>query len=310
MKRTVNVVIGLLLIISLGFNVYMINFIREKQARESTEAVLVFEDANSRDTYATIHNVPQAHNITKGAGVKVGVLDMYFAYEEHPNLYQGGQDFANQNANFMQREQHGYWMALTLKEMAPDVDIYALGVDAFDEDKRVEQMIQAIDWAIEHELDVLTYSNAPFSEENSKKLDIAVEKAATHNIVTTFIWYANPRNILPGGLKTKLGDGYEADINIYHFDYSTVRVGDYQNFRAASAEEKVKMMHPFMSYSSTSPVAAAFVALLKSINNDLAPATYKKILIETSREMIYNEELCPRVVDIFAAVNRMKIEGA
>jgi hypothetical protein len=59
---------------------------------------------------------------------------------------------------------------------------------------------------------------------------------------------------------------------------------------------------PFLSISSTSPVSAGFVALLKSINNNLTPIDYKNILMETSKEMIYKGEECPRVIDIYGAV--------
>ena len=155
--------------------------------------------------------------------------------------------------------------------------------------------------AIEHDLDVLTYSSVPFHQ-NRKQLDAAVEKAVNHNIVTTLSGNT-PDNILPGGLTADTAyDGREADLNILHYDYNTVRIGDYLEYAAAGDEARRQMMNPFMSYSSTAPVVAGFVALLKSINNELPPGEYKRILIETSRELIYNGEKCPRVADVGEAV--------
>ena len=59
---------------------------------------------------------------------------------------------------------------------------------------------------------------------------------------------------------------------------------------------------PYLSISSTSPVAAGFVALLKGINNYLKPSDYKKILIDTSKRIDYGGVECSRVVDIYQAV--------
>lgn len=305
MKRPFVFLLSLALIVSLGFNVYMMNLIRQKQVESLYRATLVFGDANSRETYFTVHNVRQAHTLSKGAGVKVGILDMYFGYQSHPDLYSGGKDFARQNNDFNNVSEHGFWMAMTLKEIAPEAEIYALGIDAWDEGKRVAQIYEAVDWAIENGLDILTYSNQSFSPQHKEQLDTAVRKAVEHNIVTTFIWYPHPDNLLPGGLSSKLIEGVEADIHILHYDYNSVRVGGYLRFASASEAEQLSMMHPFMSYSSTSPVAAGFVALLKSLNNTLPPALYKTILMETGREMEFGGEVCHRVVDIDQAVQKI-----
>jgi len=57
-----------------------------------------------------------------------------------------------------------------------------------------------------------------------------------------------------------------------------------------------------------SPVTAGFVALLKSINNELLPEEYKAILVETSYSMNYKAAIerdsgdCSNIVDIGKAV--------
>ena len=53
----------------------MVNYIGKQNS--SARSNLVFGDANSRDTYFTIHNVGKAHEISKGKGVKVGILDNF-----------------------------------------------------------------------------------------------------------------------------------------------------------------------------------------------------------------------------------------
>jgi len=50
------------------------------QAQSPVEAppIIRFPNANSRQTYFTIHNIWEAWEISKGAGVKVGILDHSF----------------------------------------------------------------------------------------------------------------------------------------------------------------------------------------------------------------------------------------
>ena len=97
-------------------------------------------------------------------------------------------------------------MASTLREIAPDVEIYALGTSSSDESDKVDAMIQAINWAIANDLDVLTYSGPRFSPENRVRLDSCVDRALAKGIVTTFIHYPHPGNILPGWLGPRTGD--------------------------------------------------------------------------------------------------------
>ena len=90
-------------------------------------------------------------------------------------------------------------------------------------------------------------------------------------------------------------------MNIYHYDYNTLFLDKYCKYINRNKENPILYI-PFLSISSTSPVSVGFVALLKSINNNLTPIDYKNILIETSKEMIYKSEECPRVIDIYGAV--------
>ena len=76
----------------------------------------------------------------------------------------------------------------------------------------------------------------------------------------------------------------------------------YLEYLSSSEEDRARLTPPFLSMSSTSPVTAGFVALMKSVRNDLPPAEYKRILMETSRSLIYKGEDCPRVPNIYEAV--------
>jgi len=70
----------------------------------------------------------------------------------------------------------------------------------------VDAMVRAIDWAIEHELDVLTYSVQRFSAATRPRLDSAVDRALAHGIVTVFIHYPHLGNVLPTWLGPVSGD--------------------------------------------------------------------------------------------------------
>jgi hypothetical protein len=51
--------------------------------------------SNLRDYYDTIHNIAEAHKLSKGKGIKVGLLDWGFGYLKHSGLYTGGLDLSN-----------------------------------------------------------------------------------------------------------------------------------------------------------------------------------------------------------------------
>ncbi|MFC1528387.1 peptidase [Candidatus Latescibacterota bacterium] len=264
--------------------------------------ILYFQNSNSRPTYFSIHNVRDAWKVSKGAGVKVGILDHSFGYDVHKGLYAGGNNFQTGFGDFNNDSHHGFWMASVLREIAPEVDIYALGTYSSDESKKVDAMVRAIDWAIAQDLDVLTYSAARFTPENRERLDSAVDRALAKGIAFTFIHYPHPGNILPYRLGPRSGDGddeREPDVNILHYDYSVVFIKEYVDW---VQDGMPSSYHPFKSISSLSPVAAGFVALLMSVRPDLKPMELKRILMETSRETVFEGLKSPRTVDIAAAL--------
>jgi hypothetical protein len=267
---------------------------------------LVFPNANSRPTYFSIHNVREAWELSKGAGVKVGILDHSFGFRTHPGLYAGGESFQTDDWGqaFDNVSHHGFWMASTLHEVAPEVQIYALGTYSSDENAKVNAMVRAIDWAIAQHLDVLTYSAERFSPAGRPRLDSAVSRALAAGIVTTFIHYPHPGNLLPTWLGPRNGDDErEPDVNILHYDYQFVFTRRYADWMQRGRQSEYV---PFLSMSSTSPVTAAFVAMLRSVRPDLAPADVKRILMETSRPMTFEGRRAERVVDIAAALRSVR----
>jgi len=271
--------------------------------------IIVFPNANSRMTYFTLHNLLPAHAISKGAGVKVGILDHYFGMNEHADLFAGGQNFLGDGRSdeLTGKSSHGYWLALTLREIAPEAQIYALNAASNDEAEMVGALEQAIDWAIANRIDVLTYSQPKIRDmERRKRLDAAVSRAHAAGVVTTFIHYPLPGNILPGPLGDEGDPELVPDINILHFDYSVLFVKDYLAFQKEPNPRKHTV--PFLSMSSTSVVVGGMVALMRSLDPSLTPQQCERILVETSHAMEYRGRQIPHVADAAAALERVQRE--
>lgn len=297
------ILLFILLAVSVFFNV--------KHDRDNVWFVS-FTDANTRPTYDAFHHIKEAHHLSTGKGIKIGVIGKYFGYTLHKDLYAGGKDFSVNTEAFEVIAEHGLWMATTLKEIAPNAEIYALCARDSDRSKEAAGIAEAIDWAIENNINILTYSGEQFCPEDRPVVDKAVRKAIEHNIVTTFIHYDLDENILPCGLFPTCPDTYyrEPDVNVFHFDYNTMLLSTYQNFIKSGRETSAHIgATPYFSNSSMSPVLAGIVAMMKEINNDLSPAEYKKILVETSKEMEYNGYKVSRVVDAAGAMNYLHERG-
>ncbi|HWT75003.1 MAG TPA: hypothetical protein VN258_09845 [Mobilitalea sp.] len=163
---------------------------------------IFFPNANSRETYFTIHNIKTAHLYGKGKGVKVGIIDWLFGIDRYKPLYHGFVDVTNSEPEVLNSAEHGYWMASVLKEIAPECEIHAINACNNvnpDEELRLGYLEAAIDWAIENNIDILTYSQANFSKGNINRRNQAIKKAAEQNIITTFIHCDSTDNLWPYG---------------------------------------------------------------------------------------------------------------
>lgn len=269
---------------------------------------VTFNDANERETYETVHHFKEAQKISTGKGIKVGVIDKYFGYKKHNDFYSGGKDFTNDTQAFEEIDEHGYWMATTLKEIASDVKVFALNARSEDKDDDAQNIINAINWAIENDLDILTYSAESFDPKNRNKIDSAVAKSNQHGIVTTFINYPFADNIFPWGLFPYQENQYsrKPDLNIYHYDYNSLLILVYERYLESGRKPRNGDEIPYLSISSMSPVLAGFVAMMMEIKRDLSPYEYKQILIATSKEMEFKGKKYEHVVDIVQTLEFLK----
>jgi hypothetical protein len=300
MKR--RLAVPILIALSLLLNVFL-----AYKARPTGNHVTA-TNANSRRTYFSVHDVAAAQREAVGRGVKVGIIDHYFGYNDHRAMYAGGKDFLGDDKAFGEIAEHGLWLATTLREIAPGVEIYALNATCGNEEKKVSAMAAAIRWAIGQKLDVLTYSDRAISRQNRKVLDDAVAEAVESGVVCTFIHYPHADNILPLAMFTLEKYEREADVNVWAFDYNVLFVRDYFRY-----EQTMQGPPPYLSVSSTSVVTAGIVAMMKEKNPALSPHDFRQVLIETSRPCSVEDggrpdtiHVCPRVIDAPAAIRRAR----
>jgi hypothetical protein len=268
----------------------------------------VFDNANSRPTYFSVHGIGAAQKLSKGRGIRVGILDHYFGTEVHPELYSGSANFLGNDAaeKLTTIAEHGYWMAKTLREIAPEVEIFALNAASRDESQRADAISRAVDWAIEHDLDILTHSHRKFSIEAREVVDAAVARAHEAGVVTVFIHYGHPENLLPGGLFPSLEDGRQPDVFVLHYDYSVLFTEWYAELQETG--KSTGGYTPFLSISSTAPVTAGVVAMMRSQDPSISPARCREILRSTARPMTFEGKDVPRALDAAAAVEMAAAE--
>lgn len=248
--------------------------------------IINYSNANSRDTYFTMHHVKEAHRYGKGESIKVGIIDWCFGLKEHESLYSGSVDVSGDPFYLDSPSEHGFWMAQTLKEIAPACEIFAINyLNGNNFNDRGEYIAKAIDWAIENGMQILTFSGPLFNSAERPTIDKAVQKAVDCGIITTFIHYDFENNFFPGALMHFHPGNREPDIRILHYDYNTMFIERYRKYAAMDfADIKSGDDIPYFSMSSMSPVLAGFIAILKSIRESITLKECKALLKETSYE--------------------------
>jgi len=261
----------------------------------------------SANTHLRIHNVGPAHRITLGSGAKVGILSHSFEESAHPDLYAGARSFSgDRKGSRPQKTDHqGYWMALAVREIAPNANIYALEVPDGEGEQRPRALAQALDWALANGLDVVTYCAASLSKKERLMLDPVVERVVQSGLVVVFVDYSNPSNLLPSGFETpEKPDGRAPDLNIFSYDCTSLLAGRLQAL-PESDDDDIQRHRPFLAQPSSGPFTAGLVALMRSVDPDASPQQIKRALIQSSRPVAYGGREAAKVPDAFEAVTRM-----
>jgi hypothetical protein len=259
------------------------------------------------NTHLRIHNVGPAHRITLGSGAKVGIIGHSFEEGAHPGLYAGAKRFSGnwKEPQTQTTDHQGYWMALAVREIAPNADIYALDVPDREGERRPRALARALNWALENDLDVVTYCAASLSERERQILDPVVDRVVQAGLVVVFVDYSNPSNLLPAGFGTLQTPNDRApDLNIFSYDCTSLLAGRLQAL-PESDDDDIQRHRPFLAQPSSGPFTAGLVALMRSVDPDASPQQIKRVLMESSRPVAYGGREAAKVPDAFEAVTRM-----
>ena len=259
------------------------------------------------DDFWTVHNLRKAQEITLGTGTRVGVLGHAFHARVHPDLYQAWVDFRGDHRDHGQgpaSSTHlGYWMSLTLHEIVPEAGLVALEVPVeAAEIRMVEAVTRALNWAVQHDLDVVTGWFGPLSREGRGLLAPAVQQATDAGVVLALLDYDHPANVLPGSFGPSAAESpVNPDLTIYSQDCTSVLAGEFLAL-VQQGDDGLLRKRPFLARFATSSITAGLVALVRSSHPYASPVEVKRILVDTSRPMVYQGRRADHVPDAFRAV--------
>lgn len=259
------------------------------------EGNIYIKNANSHDNYFSVHYINQAWKYGSGKGIKIGILDHLFG-ENILNNYHTVKSFTSNNES-QKIIGHGFWMASTLKEIAPDCDVYALSVYDFNEDIMTNAIIEAINWSIENEINILTFSQARLSLKNREKLDPYIDKAYENGIAVIFLHNPNNNNFLPSKIDPVIENIInDPEINIYDQDYSVILRGnvDINGF--------VDSPKDFKSISSKAVVLAGIISIMQEANPNTTLDQIRNALRKTTYNYETNNEYIKNIVNASEAV--------
>ena len=209
-------------------------------------------------------NAPAAWKTATGKGVKVALIDGGFhvdnpAFAGHlvdKAAFFPGQDFSAPQ-NF-----HGTAMAKIVLAVAPDASLVFLheGERPDRPDAMIQACADAVDYAIAHQVDVITTSNAPWP--NTPKVHEAIDRAISAGIVFVWFHYDGPN---------------EAVIRPGYYWHPILQVGAFDRFfdddRPSDHEGGL---------SDTAPQIAGIAALIRQHEPGLSPMAVKQRIIGTA----------------------------
>jgi subtilisin family serine protease len=168
---------------------------------------------------------------------------------------------------------HGTMVAGIVHLVAPNVRI--VPVRAFDDNGSgtIADVIQAINWAVAHDADVINMSfSAP---QNSKELEAAIQNAIDANVicVASVSNSASPSPVYPAAIKNVIGVGATKDD-----DTAAAFSDNGSDVALAAPGVAIYSPYPNNAYASASgtsfatPFVAGTAALLKSIDRNMKPS--------------------------------------
>lgn len=147
-----------------------------------------------------------------GRGVKIAIVDSG-VNPSHPHVagVAGGVRIGSNNTeDYLDYIGHGTAVAGAIREKAPDSMIFALKVFDRSLTTKIETIIDALGWAIEHGMTVINLSLGTARQSHRAQLQPVVELAIEKNIAIVAAYSASGESMLPGSMPSVIG--VEADL--------------------------------------------------------------------------------------------------
>ena len=183
---------------------------------------------------------------SSGAGVRVAVIDSG-VHAAHPHVggVAGGVAFdpdGREHGDFVDRLGHGTAVAATIREKAPDAELYAVKVFDRSLSTRIATLIAAIDWSASHGMHIVNLSLGTARVEHEGALRDAVARAADRGAIIVAAAEDEGVRWLPGSLPGVIG--VQLDASCPRHEYRVTGVNGSTRFRASGFPREIPDVPP------------------------------------------------------------------
>ena len=222
-----------------------------------------------------------------GRGVKVGIIDSG-VNPAHPHVggVAGGVRITSSEADspndYLDYIGHGTAVAGAIREKAADAQLYAVKVFDRALTTNIDAIINAIDWCVENEMDVINLSLGTTNETHRAVIESAVARAAEKRTVLVAAYEMLGKPSLPGCLPSVIG--VELDWEISRDCYDVKSLDDKPVFIASAYPRDIPGVPPERNLKGISFAVAnvtGFVARAREVVPNAA-VDQLKILLERS----------------------------
>lgn len=142
-----------------------------------------------------------------GRGVRVAVIDSG-VHASHPHISRisGGATIGEQvvENSYVDTLGHGTAVMAAIQEKAPEAEYFAVRVFQSALRTRIEFLLQAIEWCIDHNIDLVNLSLGTSNPAHAERFTPLIRCAAEHGMILV-----SARDALPGSLQGVIGVGLD-----------------------------------------------------------------------------------------------------
>ena len=149
-----------------------------------------------------------------GRGVRVAVIDSG-VHASHPHIRRvsGGVTIGEQGVenSYVDTLGHGTAVMAAIQEKVPDAEYFAVRVFHLALRTRIEILLQAIEWCIDHNIGVVNLSLGTSNPAHAERFTPLISRAAEHGMILVSARDANGIPALPGSMPGVIGVGLDWD---------------------------------------------------------------------------------------------------